>query len=279
MKNLLVSLNDYDLHERLGRFAAGLARQGGAHLTGVYVVPALRLYPVVTVHVPPDVLEAQRKAFHKRGEEVGAAFREACADAGIECEWYLEESFTPLVADAVIAMGRMHDLVIAGQPSQEEEPDQEADFADRLVMECGRPVLFVPREGKAETAFRHIVVGWNGAREAARALHDSMEFLKAAETVELVHVNGEAESEADPAVDVERLAALLARHGVKARPRIISSAGHADAGAALMAHADAVDADLLVMGAWGHSRLREYVFGGATRHVLAGMTRPVLMSH
>ena len=279
MKNLLVSLNDYDMHARLSDFAAALAGKHGAHLNGVYVVPALRLYPVVTVHIPPDVLEAQRKAFHKRGEEVGAAFRQACRTAGVECDWHLHESFTPLVADTVIGMGRMHDLIITGQPPHEEEPDQEADFADRLVMESGRPVLFVPRTGEAKAQFDHIVVGWNGTREAARALHDAMELLKRANRVDLVRVDGVPEEGEEEALDVETLVDLLRRHAVSARASIIPQDGHADPGAALMAHADAQRADLLVMGAWGHSRLREYVFGGATRHVLQEMSRPVLMSH
>ena len=279
MRNLLVSLNDYDMHEQLSNFAAALAREHGAHLNGVYVVPALRLYPVVTVHIPPDVMEAQRKAFHRRGEEVGAAFRQACKKAGVECDWYLHESFTPLVADTIIGMGRMHDLIITGQPPREEEPDQEADFADRLVMESGRPVLFVPRTGETKAQFGHIVVGWNGTREAARALHDAMELLKRASRVDLVRVDGVPEEGLDEALDVEMLADLLKRHGVPAKAYIIPQDGHDDPGAALMAHANAQEADLLVMGAWGHSRLREYVFGGATRHVLQEMSRPVLMSH
>ncbi len=279
MKNLLVSLNDYDLRERLSTFAAELARRHDAYLSGVYVVPALRLYPVVTVHLPPDVLEAQRKAFHKRGEEVGEVFRKACEEARVHYDWHLEESFTPLVVDTVIGMGRMRDLIITGQPAGEEEPDQEADFADRLVMESGRPVLFVPREGKAEANFRYVVVGWNGSREAARALHDGLEFLQRAERVDLVRVNGQPEEEESGGADVEQLASLLVRHGVNAKGYIIPQDGHDDPGAALMNHADEQNADLLVMGAWGHSRLREYVFGGATRHVLQEMKRPVLMSH
>ncbi len=277
MKNLLVTLNDYDMRGALSRFAARVAKHFGGRVDGIYVVPALRLYPVVTVHVPPEVFEAQRKVFRQRGEEVRAAFEEACRAQGVEHGWHLFESFTPLVADTVIQMARPRDLVIAAQPSAHEEPDEEADFADRLVMETGRPVLFVPRAGQRETKFDHIVVGWNDTREATRALHDALPLLRRAKRVEIVWVDPpeRREGEHDPLADMVE---ALKRHKVPAEARPLESAGRAP-GEALLAHAGEADADLLVAGAWGHSRLREYVFGGATQRLLAEMNMPVLMAH
>ncbi len=279
MKNLLVTLNDYDMRDCLSVFAARLAKHFGSHLDGLYVVPALRLYPVVTVHVPPEVFEAQRKAFRKRGEEVERAFRQACEREGVEHDFRLFESFTPLVADAVIEVGRPHDLVIAAQPPAEEEPDEEADFADRLVMETGRPVLFVPRSGRCETDFHHIVVGWNDTREATRALHDALPLLRRAKTVEVVWVDPPERRNGDQPL-LDDMAAALARPGIAAQAKTIASKGHGgDPGKALMAHATEAGADLMVAGAWGHSRLREYVFGGATQRLLSEMTLPVFMAH
>ena len=278
MKNLLISLNDHEQRQVLSAFAARMAARFDAHLSGLYVVPALRLYPVVTVHVPDEVFEAQRKVFRKRGDEVRKAFEEACREHDVAHDWRLIESLTPLVADTVIGLSRVHDLIITGQPPEDESPDLEADFADRLVMESGRPVLFVPRHGRAAPVFDHVVVGWNCSREAARALHDALPLLKQAEKVSLVWVDPpqEAPTRRRPLEDV---LSALQRHGVAAEGHGISSDGHHDAGAALLAHAHDADADLLVMGAWGHSRLREYVFGGATRHVLEEMNIPVLMAH
>ncbi len=277
MKNLLVTLNDYDMRGPLSRFAARLAKHFGSRLDGLYVVPALRLYPVVTVHVPPEVFEAQRKVFRQRGEEVRAAFEQACAEQGVEHGWHLFESFTPLVADAVIEMARPRDLVIAAQPPAEEEPDEEADFADRLVMETGRPVLFVPRSGQRETKFDHVVVGWNDTREATRALHDSLPLLWRAKRVEIVWVDPpeRQNGDHDPLAD---MVAALKRHEVPAEAVRLNSAGRTP-GQTLLAHAGEGSADLLVSGAWGHSRLREYVFGGATQRLLRDMTLPVFMAH
>ena len=277
MKNLLVTLNDYEMRGPLSRFAARLAKHFGSRLDGLYVVPALRLYPVVTVHVPPEVFEAQRKAFRQRGEEVRAAFEQACAEQGVEHGWHLFESYTPLVADAVIELARPRDLIIAAQPPAQEAPDEEADFADRLVMETGRPVLFVPRRGQRETKFDHVVVGWNDTREATRALHDSLPLLKRAKKVELVWVDppGRHEGSHNP---LGEMASALQRHGVPAEARPLASEGRTP-GQALLAHAEEGGADLLVSGAWGHSRLREYVFGGATQRLLRDMTLPVFMAH
>ncbi len=277
MKNLLVTLNDHDQRAALSRFAARLAKHFGSRLDGLYVVPALRLYPVVTVHVPPEVFEAQRKVFRQRGEQAREAFERACAEHGVDCGWHLFESFTPLVADTVIELARPRDLVIAAQPPSEEKPDEEADFADRLVMETGRPVLFVPRKGHRETKFDHIVVGWNDTREATRALNDSLPLLKRAKRVDVVWVDPpeRRKGEHDPLTDV---AEALRRHKVPAEAMPLRSAGRMP-GEVLLAHAEENGADLLVSGAWGHSRLREYVFGGATRQLLKDMTLPVFMAH
>lgn len=277
MKNLLVTLNDYDMRGPLSRFAARLAKHFGSRVDGLYVVPALKLYPVVTVQMPPEVLEAQRKAFRQRGEEVREAFEQACRDQGVEYGWHLFESFTPLVADAVIELARPRDLVIAAQPPSEEEPDEEADFADRLVMETGRPVLFVPREGQRDIHFNHIVVGWNDTREATRALHDSMPLLWRAKRVEIVWVDPPEQHNGnhDPLADMVE---ALKRHGVPAQAVRLASGGRKP-GQVLLTHAQDGGADLLVSGAWGHSRLREYVFGGATHRLLKDMTLPVFMAH
>ena len=277
MKNLLVTLNDYAMREALSRFAARLAKHFGGRLDGIYVVPALRLYPVVTVHVPPEVFEAQRKVFRQRGEEVRAVFEEACRALAVEHGWHLFESFTPLVADTVIQMARPRDLVVAAQPPVHEEPDEEADFADRLVMETGRPVLFVPREGRRDTRFGHVVVGWNDTREATRALHDALPLLRRAKRVEIVWVDPPQQRDGghDSLADVVR---ALKRHEVPAEAVPLAAEGRA-AGEMLLIHAARSGADLVVSGAWGHSRLREYVFGGATRHLLAETNLPIFMAH
>jgi nucleotide-binding universal stress UspA family protein len=145
-----------------------------------------------------------------------------------------------------------------------------------LAFETGRPVLALPPAGGAGHTFRRIVVGWDNSRAAARALADSLPFCAKAETVVIVRVVDEKElsQEADPAIVVSHLAA----HGIEAVTQDVP-AGDLDAGQALLDHCRDMMGDLLVMGAYGHSRAREFILGGATRSVLAELELPILLSH
>ncbi len=277
VKTILLSLNDPSRAEALVEAAGRLALDHDAHVTGLFVVPAMRVYPVVTLQVPPEFFEAQRKAFEKQADEVRAIFEEYCERNMIPHEWRVEHSLSPLIADSVIGHALRADLVVASQPESEETADIESDFAERIMMETGRPVLFIPRVGRYETIGREVVCGWNATREATRAIHDALPLLRKARQVHLAWVDPQKDETAEdlPGAD---MAAALSRHGVNAAAEELVSGG-LEVGEVLLNHISETGADLLVMGAWGHSRLREYVFGGATQHLLEHMTAPVLFSH
>ena len=276
LKTILISLNDLPRAEALIEAAGKLALEHDAHLVGLFVVPAMRVYPVVTLQVPPEFFEAQRKVFEKQAEEARALFEGHCERNMLSHEWRLEHSPSPLIADSVIRHALQADLVIASQPESGENPDIESDFAERIIMETGRPVLFLPRVGEYDTIGREVVCAWNATREATRAIHDALPILRKARQVHLAWVDPQKDEEAEdlPGAD---MAAALARHGVNAAAEELVSGG-IEVGEVLLNHIAETGADLLVMGAWGHSRLREYVFGGATQHLLEHMTAPVLFS-
>jgi nucleotide-binding universal stress UspA family protein len=144
-----------------------------------------------------------------------------------------------------------------------------------LIFESGRPVLLLPEHG-AGNAFTRIIIGWDGSRAAARALADALPLLSHAEAVRLVSVVGEKSLDAGSALSDARRHLLT--HGIKSETHEID-AGGADAGEALLAYGDESRADLLVMGAYGRSRAREFVLGGATRSVLTDPRLPILLSH
>jgi nucleotide-binding universal stress UspA family protein len=152
------------------------------------------------------------------------------------------------------------------------------DVADRLAMESGRPALIVPRTEIREHIGERVLVAWNARREAARAVFDALPILPRAKEVTVVWVNPQSELDQARDVPAADICAALARHGVtceatqQLQPRN-------NIGEALLACAKDYSADLMVMGCYGHTRLREFVFGGASRHVLTKMTIPVLMSH
>lgn len=279
-KTILVSLNDIERAEAVLAVAGRIAKAQEAHIEGMFVIPALRVYPVVTLHVPPEYFESQRKLFQQQADSVRETFEAFLEREGLEGNWLQVNSPSPLIADSVIEHGRRADLIVASQPPKEDISEIEADFAERLVLESGRPVLFVPRLGEFETVGEVVVAGWNATREATRAIHDALPILARAKDVRLAWIDPEETAEGEEPGDLPgaELAEALARHGVPASVDTLVSGG-LDAGEVLLNHVADTGADMLVMGGWGHSRLREYVFGGATQHVMDHMTVPVLFSH
>lgn len=171
----------------------------------------------------------------------------------------------------LVQRARAHDLTIV--PVEEELEYQL--IAEALVFEAGRPVLLMPEAGSMEPAFNDVMIGWDGSRAATRALSDSLPFCAAAKTVRLVQVTGEKQVSTRSVKDVQR---HLSCHEIEARIEEVEAAGR-DAGAALVDHGIETGANLLIMGAFGHSRTREFVLGGATRTVLGNVRLPILLSH
>jgi nucleotide-binding universal stress UspA family protein len=169
-------------------------------------------------------------------------------------------------------------LVIASQTDPDWPGTERLDVAERLAIESGRPVLIIPNTGTPERVGDKVLVAWNARREAARAVFDALPILQHAKEVRVVWVNPQAEREHTQDVPAGDICATLARHAVKceAVEEVRPGAG---VGETLLACAKDWGADLLVMGCYGHTRLREFVFGGASRHVLSRMSIPVLMSH
>lgn len=260
--------------ERL-EIACRLAAQFDAHLVGLFALTEL-MVPFSLGGNAGAVLEAESRW---RDEIAAAAKREfdaAVAAAGVEkSEWRRTERGA-LSATRVSA--RYADLVVVGQ----HDPDAAEErmpgyFTEELVLSAGRPVLVVPYAGRFASVGSRVLVAWNASREAARALTDSLPLLQRAKSVEVVAFeprHSGADHGAEPGADI---ALYLARHGVK-----VSAARQQagiDVGSQILSRAADTDADLIVMGAYGHSRARELVLGGATRSLLEAMTVPVLMAH
>ena len=169
---------------------------------------------------------------------------------------------------------RYADLTIIGQQPANGPDDTEESFADLLVMRSGRPVLVLPQIGARKPIGRHIVVALNASREAARAVGDAMPLLERSDKVDIMSVEPEATGDL-PGADI---AHHLARHDINAEAKR-SVANQIDPGDVLLNYLADSGADLMVMGAYGHSRVREMILGDVTRHMLEHMTVPVLMSH
>jgi nucleotide-binding universal stress UspA family protein len=153
------------------------------------------------------------------------------------------------------------------------------DVPDWLAMDSGRPVLIVPRAGALEQIGERVVVAWNNSRESARAVFDALPILQKAAAVTVLSVEESAKPEVTSTIAGAEIGAALARHGVKVEVQQVKPGARGDAGVELLAQVAAHRADLLVMGCFGRSRLREFILGGASRHVLQNTAVPVLMAH
>lgn len=261
--------------------AIALAKAQGAHLIGLAVLPPIIVVPGAE-GMPGDVVEEHRTLYTSEIERMRAIFSEMTAGSGLSSELQVLDGQVqnPFgdVASILVQRVRAADLTIASQANPDWHLSAYLDVIEPLVLESGRPVLVMPKASRHDNVGRHILVAYNGRREATRALWDALPLLAGAERVTLAWVDPETDAQAAKGAAAAEMAGALARHGVRCEEASPTGAA-AGAGAALLTAAESHGCDMLVMGCYGHSRLREFIFGGATRHVLQHMTIPVLMSH
>lgn len=277
-KTILMHCNDARRVAKLLAPAVHLAETFQAHLVGLSVVPPVAIMPAGTPMGPPVVVDTHRELYRARGPAMKAAFEDAARERGFVAEWREDDAQGSGVADVVLEHARACDLVIASQTDLDWSGTEHLDVADTLAIESGRPVLIVPNTGTHQRVGDKVLVAWNARREAARAVFDALPILRRAREAKVVWVNPQSERERAQDVPAGDICAALARHGIKCEA-VEQVRPEAGVGETLLACVKDRGADLLVMGCYGHTRLREFVFGGASRHVLSHMSIPVLMSH
>lgn len=281
-KSLLAWVDNSPRSEATLDVAVRLASAFGAHLRVVHLrdsVPAqvLATDPRAEIYTGAlfnDVAERN----DKRAAELEAALRDRATAVGLAGADWLTTGNT--VLDHLVTAARYADLCVMGQSGDEQYDAVFAypsNFPASLALSSGRPLLILPRTGRFEAIGRHVVVAWNGSREAARAVSDALPFLEKARQVTVL-IGGSAPSrevDGSASADIE---AYFSYRGIRAtvEQRPLADVSATDL---LLSRAAELDADLLVMGAYGHSRVRELVLGGVSRDILQRMTLPVLMSH
>jgi len=257
--------------------ALELAQAFGAHLTALALAPDIVVPPSVEVSYGPELAAANRRAVREALDPVKADFLRRAKRAGVTSTEWREAHGDPVAAAALHA--RYADLLIVGQADPGDVRSQPVrGFLEYLTLSAGRPVLVIPYAGNFTGFGSNALVAWNASRESTRAVTDALPLLARAASVAVVVVDPQ---EADglhgetPGADISL---YLARHGVKAKAYPTPSGG-LDVGDVILSRASDMGANLIVMGAWGRSRTRELVMGGATRSLLEQMTVPVLLSH
>ncbi len=271
-RDVLVHLTDDGHFENRLDTSIAVAEEFDAHLIGLYVPATSTLPGYVKPYFTKEMLEAQQRHKDEASADAKRRFEEAVRQVGIRAEW---RAANGAGSRSVASQGRYADIVIVGQHDPEAPHDESGNnLAEDVAVHSCRPVLAVPFAGEFKSMGKRVIVAWNGSREAARATHDALPFLTRADKVLVLSINT-PERRHIPGADIST---HLARHGVRVE---IHNREHDEVGVgdAILNAASDYGADLLVIGAYGHSRFRELVLGGVTRHLMRHMTLPILMSH
>jgi len=271
-KDIIVNLSS----ERTTEFAVSVASLFQTHVAGVSFLYDPIILPVSRKEgIPIGLIEAQRLENENRATGAKAKFDESVRRAGLSSESCIISSELSEAANVFARMARRFDLAVVGQAGSDKRTVDEL-IIEAALFKSGRPVLVVPSIQKAKLSLNRVMVCWDGSCNVARAVSDAMPFLAKAKIVNLVTIVGK-KGKSDEFAGAD-MAEHLARHGLNVELRR-ASAGHIQLADNLLSLAADLSADFMVMGGYGHSRLREFVLGGATRGVLASMTVPTLMSH
>lgn len=278
LKNVLVLLDDTRNCTVRVEVATALARRHEARVAGVYVLPQSVLAGAAATraqqHVPSEMLEGQRKSVAERAEYAAGLLRGAARRSGLASEPEVAQVTASGPAEALADYAKYGDLTVIGKPGSNEPGLGDHRLAQRVLVRSGCPLLVVPSSVQEPEAPKRVMIAWNGSREAARAVRDGLPLLTAADDVTVVTVN-RSSGDRD---DLGRVSEYLRAHGLA--PRHDRVAGRdLKTGEAIVSRSADGFADLIVMGAFGRSRLREVVTGGTTRRVLENATVPLFMSH
>lgn len=257
--------------------AVRYAKAHRARLIGVYASFAPSPSWFYMMEGAASFLEEDRGRRDRVRDVVHARFREMTQSLSTEVEWRAVEG-DPVAL--VLREAREADLLIVGQRDPDDpESFVAADFVETLILESGRPVLVVPYAGQFAGVAQRVLVAWSGGRESARALHDALPLMQDA-AVHVLQMTSERPQHWGEETTVGQVSRALKAHGIESAVEEAPGMGSDVAiGEMLLSSAADLNADLIVMGAYGHSRLRELVLGGVTRTLLNTMTVPVLMSH
>jgi nucleotide-binding universal stress UspA family protein len=275
IKDIVVNLSVTKGSGPAGDYAVSIASALDAHLTGVAFVYDPIVPVSATGYIPAEIIERQQadnEAFAKSAlERFGAATKRE----GLSAEPLTISTSLAGAGEHFSRIARRFDLAVLGQA----EPDTSSIddiIAETTLFESGRPIIIVPYIQKGPLKLDRAMVCWDGSRPAARAIGDAMPLLAKAGKVEIVSIADEpGKQDKIEGVDMGR---HLARHGLKVEVERIPG-GDVDVADALLSHAADSSADIMVMGGYGHSRLRQFLLGGVTRSTLRSMTVPVLMAH
>lgn len=276
-RTILVHVDDTRHVQQCVHVAANIAKRESAHLIGA-AATGIRtpLYPAGIVDPYLPEFPAGAEQVHDRINRALSVFDAAVRRIGVA-------SFETRLIDgepgqAISMLARHCDLAVLGQSDPDDPaPLAPSDFPQHVILHCARPVLVVPYAGQVDTVGERPLVAWDASSSAARAVASAIPLLRRAAQVELVMFDPEKHGDAHARQSLSDIALYMARHDINVN--FTQRSANGPVGAALQGMADELGSDVIVMGAYGHTRFREILLGSVTRSSLGSMTVPVLMSH
>ncbi len=275
-KDVLLVADDTPEGGKRAQYAIRLAARHEAHVMGMMLRADLSFAGYAGADVFSANLDAQREAENGAHARVREGFEKRAKAEGVPHEWHSTEG-DPV--RTVSLFSRHADVAVIGQSGRDGAAfGTSRDLAEHVVLASGRPVIVVPRFGEFPKAGERVMVAWDASREAARAVADALPVLQRAEQVLTFSVDPEERGDRHGPIPGADLARHLARHGVNVKVEKLNAPDVPISDLILNRISDE-GIDLLVMGAYGHARVRELWFGGVTRDLMQRMTVPVLLSH
>ncbi len=276
-KTVLVHVDETSRSNFRIKIAAEIAMLDGAHLIGTAVTGVSRfIYQDGNISASDPNLTIHLNFLRERAEKATTNFNKTVSELGLSS--YESAIANDEAGGGIGLQARYSDLVVLGQTNRDEpSPSVLPDFPEYIVMNAGRPVLIIPYTSDVTTVAKRPLISWDASRESTRAVTDAIPLLKRADIVQVAIFNSKAQPDAHGEQPGADIALFLARHGVKVEVSVHKTS--TDIGNALLSLSHDLDSDMIVMGGYGHSRLREMIMGGVTRTVLESMTVPVFMSH
>lgn len=261
------------------KVADRLAERHTAHLLGLHVQPAMsKLAFSAEIPLPEEVVGSFLDNQRQIESRVQTLFEQITDKASYVADWRSIDVGMQTVADELVAQGNTADLIVLGQSELEAVGAHSRHLSETVLLACGRPVLVVPWQYESRVIAERVMLAWDGRRESTRAVFGALPMLRHASEVRLHRINLPHQDRRHVVGVTEELANTLSRHGVSLEVHH-SDARRGEIAEELIAYARDMDADILVMGCYGHSRIREFLLGGTTRHVFDETTIPVLMSN
>lgn len=275
IKDIVVNLTPGVEADPACRYAVSIAEAFDAHVTGVAFAYDPPWPPYITDFGGTDILRSLLEKSRSQAATTVAQFEAAARRAQVSMQTLTPETSLPGATATFAALARAYDLAVVKQAENDEDVTSH-DMVEAALFNSGRPVLVVPYIQKAGFSVKRVIVCWDGSRSAARAVGDALPLIARADHVQvLTVVTGKFDENDVSGADIaEHLARYKLRTEISRLP-----APDIDVASAILSHAADVNADMIVMGAFAHSRLRDFVLGGATRTMLQSMTVPTLMSH